>query len=245
MELIEQMHAFVKAYKKAERTLDELDVRADDVRSRYDSIRAERESLEQKIADDNEAMTQLEQEDSEVKHELLEAVLSDDVSEQRQLKEHRKGIERRLGQHQSDIRSLREKLEALSTDSVEAEAATVAMEVERVIAEMPFIAEGELYRPTNLCRNELESRADSIKSNLPAYTDEVRRQVDTAYREQQEDREARLARAEALRKEEEAKARQTVRAVADDEGIIQGFNVFDESGELIRFAPVKRVAITQ
>ncbi len=83
------------------------------------------------------------------------------------------------------------------------------------------------------------------RGSLPTYSDEVRKQVDSDFREQLKREEARRAAAEAQRIADEKKARQTVRAVNDqDSGNLLGYDVY-EDGKKIAFKPIKKVPIAQ
>ncbi len=244
MDLITDMEMYVRAYKSAEATLDELADKATDIRSRYDSLRAERESLGQEIANHERSVAALRGERESLKGEHAEASFADDRKELERIAGERTNIEQRINKHHKDIRAVREKLEALSVEELELEAATAAVEVDKCVEAVPVVF-GMLNAPTNVARNELKSRASTIKGTLPAYTDAVRKQVDAEYRRKQQQQAATLARAEAQRIAEEQKANQTVRAVVDqDSGNLLGYDVY-EGGEKVRFAPVKRVPVAQ
>jgi predicted nuclease with TOPRIM domain len=244
MDLIRDMEMYVKAYKSAESTLDELAEKATDVRGRADEIYADRSSLQEELQQHERSVAALRGQREDLKLEHAEASFSNDQKELERISQERTNIEQSINRHHKDIRAVRSKLDSLSAEELELEAAKIYVEVEQAITGVPVVF-GELHFATNLARNELNSRADTIKSSLPAYSDEVRKQVDSDFREQQKREEARRAAAEAQRIADEKKARQTVRAVNDqDSGYLLGYDVYEE-GQKIAFKPIKKVPIAQ
>lgn len=210
MDLIDEMQAYVDAYKSAEGTLDELGEKATDVRSRHDELYAQRESFEQQIREHERSVAALRGQREDLKLEHAEASFSNDQKELERIARERTNLEQRINKHHKDIRAVRESLDGLSTEDLQMEAAKIYVEAGKTVDGLPFV-QGDLYSATTKAKSELSRRADAIKDNLPHHSEAQRWQVDAEYRARQEGKEqaraAETARIRAKMAENERNAR--------------------------------------
>jgi len=135
-----------------------------------------------------EAIGSLEQEDAALKYDLLEAMLSDDVSTERSLKQRRKQIATEIEQHHKDIRSLRDARDNLKDTSEQA--ANLAAQLDMLNFGYAF-GFGSQLRDV-LVHNELalKARQSAVKRELPKYSQdvysEIRSDLDDEYAAKQQ-----------------------------------------------------------
>jgi hypothetical protein len=151
-------------------------------------IRKRRSSLKRGVVEHKEAIASLEQEDAELKNNLLEAMLNDDAVQERNLKQKRKQIAGEIEQHRKDIHGLRDALDSL--EDTEQESAAVAAKLDMLDFGYAFGFGSQLRNV--LVQNELnlKARQNEAKRNLPTYSQEVysevRSYIDEEYAAKQE-----------------------------------------------------------
>jgi hypothetical protein len=128
------------------------------------------------------------------------------------------------------------------------EAAAVAAQLDALQFGNAFRFANELEIALMSNQRTLESRQSEARKQLPGFSQELYRQVrssnDEDYARKVESEAKEQARLERVRQEKEERSKLTKSAVTDADGYLQGFNIKDESGKVIRFEKVKRVPIS-
>jgi hypothetical protein len=175
VDAIAKMQEWIDKTKAVEKELSRLEREAKKLSEKAARIRAERQSLKQQIAQHEEAINTLETENTEVKNGILEALVNDNVSEERNLKQRRKQIANEVEEHQTGIRKLSDALDNL--ENTEQASADIAAKLDMLNFGYAF-GFGSQLRAV-LVQNELalKSRQGAVKRELPKYSQDVYRGV--------------------------------------------------------------------
>jgi hypothetical protein len=240
MEAINLLSGYANKLKAVEKQLKQLERKSETLSQKQAETDEQRIYLEAKVLDHQRDTAALLSERQDLQLRYMSAVYEQDVSAQRDVQARRQEIDHLLKQHTAAIEELRTSLDGLPTFTEEA--ATIAAQLDGLNFGNGFAFAMQLRDV--LVRNEttLKSRQSEARKELPSFTEAQRRQVDTAYREQREREEARLAKAEAQRRDDEAKAKVTNKVVRDDEGIVIGVRSFDEEGNFVKYTEAKMVS---
>jgi predicted nuclease with TOPRIM domain len=189
MNPIELMEGFSKRLKATEKELSSLERKAKRLSDKEADIRKRKSSLTQEVAKHEEAILALEQEDAELKREILEAMLSDDTTTESDLKQRRKEIATEIEQHHDEIRGLREALDNL--ENTEQASAEIAAKLDTLTFGYAF-GFGSRLRDA-LVQNELrlKGRQSAARLALPEYDEDAYQVIRAELNPEQVERERR------------------------------------------------------
>ena len=191
MDAVEVLQGYADRLKKADKQLGTLERRARKLAEKQAEVDSQRAELEAKQAAAEQAVEALEAEDSELKPELLEAMMRDDAAEQRELKQRRKAIADEVRKHQQELEQLRTSLDAL--DDLQRESAELAIELDRLEFGNWWLFHDELRQILRTNAVSLKNRQSGARRALPKFDsstyERMRLDMDEEYQKAKQHRE--------------------------------------------------------
>lgn len=184
MQAVELMEGYVSKLKAADKDLKRLERASKKLSEKQVEADDERERLENSIAEHRRKVAALHGENQDLQLTYIQAVYQQNAHAQREAQTRRQEIDAELQRHAEAIEELSKSLDELPDFAKEA--ATVAAEIDALQFGNGFLFGNNLRDA--LVRDEaaLKSRQSAARSNLPSFSEATRREVDPAYREEQE-----------------------------------------------------------
>ena len=246
MEAINLLSGYADQLKAVEKSLKSLERKAKALAQKQADVDEQRIYLEAKITDHRRDAAALHSEHSDLQLRYMKAVYEQDVSAQRDVQARRQEIEASLQEHGRAVEELSTALDELP--SFDEEAAEIAGQLDALQWGDGFRFSRELETVLTSNQRELETRQSEARKKLPAFSQELYREVrssnDQDYARKQES-EAKYQEDQArIQKQREERRKLTKSEVRDqDTGYLLGWNILGPDGVVIRFEKVRKVPI--